>query len=228
MAENTVQYEWIVTLKENLEAALPDAFVAADLFWYPVEGDNRTRRAPDVMVALGRPKGHRMSYLQWEEAGVAPQVVFEIWSPGNSFPAMVDKLKWYDRFGVEEFYTYDPDRNEFAAFLRAPGGSLDAVPTSDGHRSPRLGVRFQPGERTLAVFGPDGRPFLTVAQLRQARREAEARAEQEAARAEQEAARAEQEAARADQEAARADQEAARADALAARLRALGLDPDAR
>ena len=77
MAENTKQFQWIVTIKENLDALLPNAFVAGDLFWYPLEGNNLIRQAPDVLVAFGRPKGHRGSYRQWEEDNIAPQVVFE-------------------------------------------------------------------------------------------------------------------------------------------------------
>jgi hypothetical protein len=30
------------------------------------------------MVAVGRPKGHGGSYMQWLEGGAAPQVVFEV------------------------------------------------------------------------------------------------------------------------------------------------------
>lgn len=56
IADNTEQFEWIVVLKDNLDAMLPD-FIAGDLLWYPVEGDNKTRVAPDVLVALGRPSG---------------------------------------------------------------------------------------------------------------------------------------------------------------------------
>ena len=55
MAENTLQFEWIVTIKGNLEILFldrPDVFVAGDLFWYPVEGDPKTRTAPDAMVAI--------------------------------------------------------------------------------------------------------------------------------------------------------------------------------
>src|SRR5262252_8794276 len=67
MAENTKQFEWIVTIKENLDALLTNAFVAGDLFWYPLEGNNRIRQAPVVLVVFGRPKGHRGSYRQWGE-----------------------------------------------------------------------------------------------------------------------------------------------------------------
>jgi len=60
MAENTVQYHWLVMIKENISCLFiddPNVFVAGDLFWYPVEGDNKTVYAPDVMVVFGRPKG---------------------------------------------------------------------------------------------------------------------------------------------------------------------------
>src|SRR5438445_3715461 len=86
MAENTLQFEWIVTIQGGLDALFrddPNVFVAGDLLWYPVEGDNKTRMAPDAMVAFGRPKGERGPYRQWEEGGIAPQVVFEVLSPGN-------------------------------------------------------------------------------------------------------------------------------------------------
>src|ERR1700730_6507681 len=77
MADNTKQFEYITTIKGGLEAQYrndPNVFVAGDLLWYPVEGNPSIRIAPDVMVAFGRPKGHRGSYLQWKEGGIAPQV----------------------------------------------------------------------------------------------------------------------------------------------------------
>jgi Uma2 family endonuclease len=58
-------------------------FVAGDLLWYPVEGDNKLRQAPDVMVVFGRPKGDRGSYKPWEEDNIPPQVVFEILLPAT-------------------------------------------------------------------------------------------------------------------------------------------------
>ena len=86
IADNTKQFRWIVAIKENLERLFADdanIFVAGDLLWYPVEGEPKRRQAPDVMVAIGHPKGDRGSYRQWIEDGIAPQVVFEILSPGN-------------------------------------------------------------------------------------------------------------------------------------------------
>ncbi|WP_448562403.1 hypothetical protein [Trichothermofontia sp.] len=49
MAENTEQYRWIVTIKENLERQFrddPQVFIAADLFWYPIERTESTSVAP--------------------------------------------------------------------------------------------------------------------------------------------------------------------------------------
>lgn len=69
IAHNTRQLAAIVYLFDNLSALLAsreDVFVAADLSWYPVEGHPEIRTAPDVMVVLGRPKGHRPSNKQWE------------------------------------------------------------------------------------------------------------------------------------------------------------------
>jgi Uma2 family endonuclease len=208
MADNTLQFQWIVTLKENLDARLPD-FVGGDLLWYPVEGEPTTRVAPDVLVALGRPKGHRGSYLQWREGDVAPQVVFEVLSPGNRFGELYKKVEFYRRHGVDELYIYDPQRESLEGFVRREGHLVEVDEMSD-FTSPRLGIRFVLGD-TLTVFDAAGERFLTFGELK--------------ARADAETARADAETARADAERARADAESARAEALAARLRALGLDP---
>lgn len=68
IADNTLQFGWITTIKGNLDvqyAKAPDVFVAGDLLWYPVEGQPKVRQAPDIFVAFGRPKGYRGSYMQW-------------------------------------------------------------------------------------------------------------------------------------------------------------------
>lgn len=112
MAENTLQFEWIVKIKEGLEAVFlddPNVFVAGDLLWYPVHGSPTISRAPDTMVVFGRQKGYRLCYKQWEEGGIGPQVVFEVLSPSNTRPEMRDKLDWYENYGVEEYYVYDPE-----------------------------------------------------------------------------------------------------------------------
>ena len=211
MADNTLQFHWIVVLKENLDALLR-GFVAGDLLWYPVEGDNKTRQAPDVLVALDRPKGERGSYRQWEERGQPPQVVFEVLSPGNRLGEMIRKHKFYERFGVEEYYVIDPDNGSILIYLRQDGQFVDVLEV-DGFVSPRLGIRFQHEGADLIVYRPDGQRFLTFKELMD--------------KAEAEKQRAEAEKQRADSAEARADSAEARAAALEAKLRALGLDPTA-
>ena len=143
IAENTLQFQWIVTIKENLDLlfAREDVFVAGDLLWYPVEGHPEIRQAPDALVAFGRPKGYRGSYQQWKEGGIPPQVVFEVLSPGNRAGELIRKFRFYEEYGVEEYYIYDPDTGELSGFLRA-NGRLDEIEKMNGWISPRLGCRF--------------------------------------------------------------------------------------
>lgn len=207
MSDNTLQFEWIVLIKENLERLFaddPNVFVAGDLLWYPVEGKPTIRIAPDALVAVGRPKGYRGSYQQWKEAGIAPQVVFEVLSPGNSQREMDRKLMFYNRYGVEEYYLYDPDTNRLAGWQRSPDDLLDAIEPIADWVSPRLGIRFDLSGDILRIVRPDGQPFLNFIELDQ--------------QVEQERQRAEQERQRAEQERQRAEQERQRADAIAALL----------
>ena len=229
MADNTEQYEWIVKIKENLEILFvdrPDVFIAGDLLWYPVPNRQITGPiAPDVFVAFGRPKGRRGSYKQWEEGNQPPHVAFEILSPSNSVQEMASKRDFYDRYGVEEYYVYDPERNRLEVWLRQ-GEHLQAMSHVKGWRSPKLGIRFEVTPDTLKLYYPDGRPFLSPVELAQRMEQATARAEQEAARAEQEAARAEREHQRAEQAEQRFAEEQQHVQRLTERLRALGIDPE--
>ncbi|MBW4561409.1 MAG: Uma2 family endonuclease [Mojavia pulchra JT2-VF2] len=187
MADNTKQFELIVLIKKNLDLLFandPNVFVAGDLLWYPVEGDNFLRRAPDVMVAFGRPKGDRGSYLQWQENNIPPQVVFEILSPSNTAKEMIAKYKFYERYGVEEYYLYDPETGELSGWLRS-GNELVEIPQMLGWVSPRLGIRFELSSGELQIYRPDGQRFLTYLEQAQQREQAQAQAEQERQRAEQ-------------------------------------------
>ena len=169
MANNTTQFRWILVIQQNLDwlfADNPNVFVAGDLFWYPVEGKRNIVNAPDVMVVFGRPKGDRGSYQQWNEAGIAPQVVFEILSPSNTQNEMDRKLLFYERYGVEEYYIYNPDGNHLQGWLRAEEG-LDVIPNMADWVSPRLGIRFGLSADNLDIFRPDGEPFLSYLEISQ-------------------------------------------------------------
>ena len=186
MADNTKQFRLIVTIKENLAllfADNPDVFIAGDLLWYPLEGNNKLRRAPDVMVVFGRPKGDRGSYKQWEENSLSPQVVFEILYPGNTLAEMSQKFEFYNRYGVEEYSVYDPDKVDLCGWSRVEN-SLNLIETMDGWISPRLKIRFEITDHDLQIFTPKDEPFLTYVELGKLKQEAEKRAKKAEQRAE--------------------------------------------
>jgi hypothetical protein len=162
------------------------------------------------LVAIGRPKGERGSYRQWVENGVAPQVVFEVLSPNNRVSEMERKLDFYDRYGVDEYYIYDPDEIELFGRRRI-GTDLTRIPSMNNWISPILQVRFDMSERELKLFGPDGSPFLTYQEIaeendRLVRENAEAKRQRDDLAREREIERQ-------------------RAERMAAQLRAIGIEP---
>jgi Uma2 family endonuclease len=216
MADNTRQFRYIATLKggfDNYYRERDDVFVAGDLLWYPIEGDNKTRYAPDVMIAFGRPPGDRGSYRQWEENNQPPNVVFEVMSPGNTAKEMAQKLQSYDRLGVHEYYVYDPDRGELSGWIRKePAGALEEIENMQGWQSPLTQVTFRLDGDHLEVTRPDGEVFLTPVEMGMA--------------LDAERQRADEERQRAAEERQRAEASELRAAKLAERLRSLGIDPD--
>jgi hypothetical protein len=156
------------------------------------------------MVIFGRPKGDRGSYQQWREDNIPPQVVFEILSPGNTVKEMIEKYKFYQRYGVDEYYLYNPDGGELTGLLRS-SNELEAIEEMMGWISPRLGIRFELSECELVIYRPDGERFATYVELAQRAEQAEARAEQTEALLEQERQKAQ---------------------ALEAKLRELGINPE--
>jgi len=165
MAENTVQYRWIVRLVSNLRRlfAGQQVFVAGDLFWYPVRVNEPPvpAQAPDAMVVFGRPPGDRGSYKQWEENNIAPQVVFEILSPSNSMSDMLAKQTFYQQYGVLEMFFYDPESRDFWGYVRADQEEdfMLITPLNLPWTSPLLEIRFELFADGLAVFYPNGEPF---------------------------------------------------------------------
>ncbi|NES18742.1 MAG: Uma2 family endonuclease [Symploca sp. SIO3E6] len=214
MADNTIQFRWITVIYYNLAwlfASDNQVFVAGDLLWYPVKDNNKLRQAPDVMVIFGVPKGDRGSYQQWQENNIAPQVVFEILSPGNTKKEMNRKLLFYDRHGVEEYYLYDPYKNVLSGWLRNESW-LDAIDEMNGWVSPRLGIRFEVSSDTLVLYRPDQQPFADYVEVQQQLEAMEKRVVE----AENRATVAEEE----------LEQERQRAKRLEELLREAGIDPD--
>ncbi|MEM7539642.1 MAG: Uma2 family endonuclease, partial [Chloroflexota bacterium] len=147
MAENTKQYDFLTDIVGNLRimtADDPNILVVGDLLWYPVQGQTGKGNVytPDVMVVIGRPKGHRGSYLQWLENDIAPQIVFEIWSISNTAQHKREKFNFYQKHGVQEYYTIDSETDIWEGWIRDQD-MLEKIEDMDGWRSPRLGFQFK-------------------------------------------------------------------------------------
>ena len=225
MADNTEQYEWIVLIRENLEtmfANSPDVFVAADLLWYPVEGDIKISAAPDVMVVFGRPRGRRGSYIQREEEDIPPRVVFEILSPSNTSEEMKKKLGFYDRHGVGEYYLYDPGKAALSGWIRT-GKKLRPVRDIRGWRSPELEITFRLGKTGLSIYDPSGQKFTTFSAVSKKAEKAESERELQRRRAEKAESEKELQRRRADKAELERKLEKQRAEMLAAKLESLGI-----
>ena len=231
MSDNTKQFRWITVIQYNLEwlfAQNDRVFVAGDLLWYPVEGDNKLRQAPDVMVVFGVPKGDRGSYQQWKEGHIAPQVVFEILSPGNTLREMSRKQLFYDRYGVEEYYIYDPDHNDLTGWLRQ-NDRLELIETMEDWISPRLAIRFgwldTDLKTELKLFRPDGSPFASYTEVSNQLEAIFNQLQSVSSQLEVTSSQLETALQIAEQERQTAEQERQRADRLAEQLRSLGIDP---
>ncbi|MDJ1177752.1 Uma2 family endonuclease [Roseofilum sp. BLCC_M91] len=236
MADNTIQFRLITTIVGGLSALFQereDVFVAGDLLWYPREAGRLTvaeeslnfRQAPDVMVVFGVEKKDRGSYKQWEEGNIVPQVVFEILSPSNSKGEMEDKFEFYDYYGVEEYYVYNPKKNQLQGWLRS-GGRLTEITQMEGWRSPLLQVSFSTSSQDLQLFTPSGEAFGTYEDVVQERDRQ--RQEKELERDRANSAELERDRQRQEKELERDRANSAESDLqqLREKLRQLNIDPD--
>jgi len=224
MADNTLQYDWIVLIVGELRDmfAGKEVFVAGNLFWYPVQGKPKIVSAPDGMIVFGRPAGYRGSYRQWEEDNLAPQVVFEVYSPKDRASTYKKRLEFFQTHGVEEYYFIDPYEELITGYRRSRG-KLMPIANMKGFTSPRLGVTFDWHDDKLVLIGPDGRVFQTREEkvadldLRATALENELRAEKRRVADERKKTQDEQ---------ARAEAERQRAETLLELLRSHGIDPE--
>ena len=138
MADNTLQYRWIVLLVSNLKHLFrgQTVFVAGDLLWYPqpVTQHPALSQAPDAMVVFGRPGGDRRSYKQWEEDNVAPQVVFSI----NNKRILQKKLLFKQAFhGKRKKLTLDDGFHTRRSRLKLIPRSRIVLTVGDGFQTRR-------------------------------------------------------------------------------------------
>jgi hypothetical protein len=169
--------------------------------------------------------------MQWVEGGIAPQVVFEILSPSNRPGPMIEKFKFYEKYGVEEYYIYDPYEVILTGYLRTEG-ELRKIAETNGWTSPRLGIRFDLSGSEMVIYGPDGQRFMTFQEIGDERDRFARERDQIAQDRDQIAQDRDQIAQDRDQIAQDRDQiarqleaERQRNERMAAQLRAMGLEP---
>ena len=181
MADNLTQSRVIRTLVMGFDCLYvdqPDVLVGGDFFWYPVQGDPKVVVASDVMVIVGTPKVELRSYRQWEHGG-SPALAVEVLSPSNTWAEMARKLAFYQRYGTQEYWVFDPLDGAFEVYLRDGDEFRSVVDPGAGYVSPVTGVHVHVEGTELVVTDPGGgHRWLTPTQEMQ-------RASAESARAEQ-------------------------------------------
>ena len=211
-------------------AADPRAFVAANMFLYYEQGNNRRHVSPDVFVSLNIPKDTdppRESYFLWRE-GKGPDVVIELTSESTRDVDRDTKRTLYqDTLRVSEYFLFDPNDDYLDPPLqgfRLVSGVYQPIPSVNGRvPSEVLRLHLEADGEMLRLWDPATRRRLLIPPEVEAalRHEEQARlqAEQERNRAERQRMRSE-EAHRQAEEARQREEEARRqAEAEVERLR---------
>lgn len=231
MGETDLHIDWMIRVRDMLKCRYrnQNAYVAANLLLYYVEGDSSRFVVPDAMVVKDCQPGRRRVFKIWEE-GRTPNTVFEITSRSTKGEDTNLKPRVYEQIGVIEHFLYDPT----AEYLRPPlqghrlttAGYEPIMPDAAGRLlSSELGLwlHLEDGDLVL-TDATTGARLLTEAEAEHAEAEAQ-RKKAEAQRKKAEALRVKAEAQRAEAEAQRAAREAAEAELqqLREKLRRHGL-----
>ena len=81
---------------------------------------------------------------------------------------MIEKFKFYDKHGVEEYYIYDPYEVILTGYVRTEG-ELRKIEETNGWTSPLLGIRFDLSGSEMVIYGPDGQRFMTYQEIAEER-----------------------------------------------------------
>ena len=152
LAETRFQYDSLTYAAGALDVHFrdrSDVAVEGNRLLYYVEGDPRSRVAPDVFVVFGVPKRRRRTYLLWEE-GKAPDFVLEVTSRSTRHQDAGFKRDLYARLGVREYWLFDPTGDWLDPRLQ--GNRL-----SGDHYEPLSPTGIEGGERVFhsTVLGLD-------------------------------------------------------------------------
>ena len=206
----------------------PDTTVASEVPVGPDMSDRDDVRIPDLMVAFGcdiemmkRDRGYELKHQDRP-----PDFVLEVASESTGTNDYTDKRQVYERYGIGEYWRFDPSGGEYydAAIAgdRLVDGEYRPVAVDQLEEgswrgySEALGLHLCWEEGRLRFYDPETGSYL------RSHKEEVARAEEESARAEAERARAEAEAEARRVAVTRADLAEAEARRLRERLEELG------
>ena len=193
LADNTRQAQAMIEFGAMLKRHYrdrDDVFYAVDLLVYYSQPDPEDKVAPDALVALGLPAGHRDSYKVWVE-GKVPDFVLEVASPSTAAKDRKEKKALYRRLGVGEYWLYDPTGGLHKPRLRgfrltAAGRYAELVGRRGPGKalafaSPCLGLELRFDGERLRMWDPaEGAYILSILELDTAWREALEQLEAEA------------------------------------------------
>jgi Uma2 family endonuclease len=140
-----------------------DVFLSANMNLYYEKGSPQKWFAPDLLVAFGVPNVERSSYLLFREK-VFPQVIFEVAS-GKTWSSDLDtKFRFYESFGAEEYYVFDPEfaylPSPLMAFHRRDEKFVELEIENNRVFSPRLNLEIVQTENTFRLFNPQTNEYL--------------------------------------------------------------------
>ncbi len=140
-----------------------NVFLSVNMNLYYEKGSPQKWFAPDLFVAFGVPNVERSSYLLWREQ-VFPQVIFEV-SSGKTWSNDLDaKFRFYEKFGAEEYYIFDPEfaylPSPLMAFHRKGEKLVELEIENERIFSPLLNLEIVRTANTFRLFNPQTNDYL--------------------------------------------------------------------
>jgi Uma2 family endonuclease len=188
-----VALTWLCEALKGYYQDTPNVYLARNLVMYYKQGDPKSRRDPDVLVAKGVGKHRRRAFRVWEE-GVVPCVLFEVASRDTWRIDVNKKPAEYAGIGVKEYFVFDPEGKYLdpvlQGFRTVKGKPVPMKPAADGSLvSKQLGLRLvAEGEMLRLIDMETGEPIPTKderteqeRQLKEQERQLREQAEQHAA-----------------------------------------------
>jgi Uma2 family endonuclease len=166
MAETDVHRDQMNYVIESLKLFFSNrkiAYVSGNIMFYYEEGNPHKSFSPDVMVCFGISQEDRRIYKLWEEKQF-PQVVFEISSRATWGEDLNKKWLLYQKFGVKEYYIFDPEYDYLPEPLiayRLKKGELKQVKVKNGRIfSEELELEIVDTRKGLRLYDPENKEFL--------------------------------------------------------------------